>query len=146
MRQLLILNGPNLNLLGEREPEVYGRQTLAEAIDEARAVAAECDFELVHLQSNHEGELIDRIQAARGEVAGIILNPGGLTHTSVALRDAVAGVGIPTIEVHLSNLARREDFRQTSLISGVALGIIAGLGTAGYSLAVRAFSHYFQAC
>ena len=145
MRQLLILNGPNLNLLGEREPEIYGRQTLAEAIEAARAVAAECGFEIAHLQSNHEGELIDRLQAARGEVDGIILNPGGLTHSSVALRDAVAGVGIPTIEVHLSNLARREDFRQTSLVSGVALGVIAGLGAAGYSLAVRAFSHYFQA-
>jgi len=145
VRQLLILNGPNLNLLGEREPEIYGRQTLAEAIEAARAVAAECGFEIAHLQSNHEGELIDRLQAARGEVDGIILNPGGLTHSSVALRDAVAGVGIPTIEVHLSNLARREDFRQTSLVSGVALGVIAGLGAAGYSLAVRAFSHYFQA-
>ncbi len=143
MRQLLVLNGPNLNLLGEREPEIYGNTSLSAAIEKARATAVECGFELEHLQSNHEGELIDRIQAARGQVDGIILNPGGLTHSSVALRDAVVGVGLPTIEVHLSNLARREEFRRSSLITGVAVGLIAGFGAAGYSLAVRAFSHYF---
>jgi 3-dehydroquinate dehydratase-2 len=143
--KVLILNGPNLNLLGEREPEVYGSDTLAEAIAEARRVGAECGIEVEDYQSNHEGELIDRIHAARGEFDGIVLNPGGLTHSSVSLRDAIAGAGLPTVEVHLSNLARREEFRQTSLVTAVAIGLIAGFGAAGYSLAVRAFSHYFQA-
>ena len=110
----------------------------------ARAVGAELGLEVEDLQSNHEGELIDRIHAARGRVDGIIINPGGLTHSSVSLRDALAGVGLPTIEVHLSNLARREPFRQTSLVAGIALGTIAGFGAAGYSLAVRAFWHYFE--
>jgi 3-dehydroquinate dehydratase-2 len=145
VRQLLILNGPNLNLLGEREPEVYGSTTLAEAVEAARRVGTECACEITHVQSNHEGELIDQIHAARGRFDGIIINPGGLTHSSVSLRDALAGTEVPAIEVHLSNLARREAFRQTSLITGVALGLIAGFGSAGYSLAVRAFSHYFEA-
>jgi 3-dehydroquinate dehydratase-2 len=144
VRRLLILNGPNLNLLGEREPEVYGHTTLREAIDHARTTAAALGFEIEDLQTNHEGELIDRLHAARDHVDGVILNPGGLTHTSVALRDAVAGSGLPTIEVHLSNLARRESFRQTSLVTGVSIGLIAGFGAAGYSLAVHAFSHYLE--
>ncbi|MGD8394378.1 MAG: type II 3-dehydroquinate dehydratase [Candidatus Eiseniibacteriota bacterium] len=144
MRRLLILNGPNLNLLGEREPAIYGETTLAAAIERARATAARLEFEIEDLQTNHEGELIDRLHAARGRFDGVILNPGGLTHTSVALRDAVAASGLPTIEVHLSNLARRESFRQSSLVTGVAVGLIAGFGAAGYSLAVHAFSHYLE--
>ena len=144
MQTLLILNGPNLNLLGEREPEIYGSTTLAEAIAAAEEVGRELGLRVDHMQSNHEGELIDRVHAAREDVDGIIINPGGLTHSSVSLRDALASVEVPVVEVHLSNLARREDWRRESLISGVALGTIAGLGPAGYSLAVRALSHYFQ--
>jgi 3-dehydroquinate dehydratase-2 len=145
VRRLLILNGPNLNLLGEREPEVYGRVSLADAVEAARRVAGELGCELDHFQSNHEGELIDRIHAARGTADGIIVNPGGLTHSSVSLRDAIAGSDLPCIEVHLSNLARREAFRHTSLVTAVSVGLIAGFGAAGYSLAVRAFCHYFEA-
>lgn len=144
MRRLLILNGPNLNLLGEREPEIYGRRTLAETVAEAQALGAELGLAVDSFQSNHEGALIDRIHAARGQVDGLIVNPGGLTHSSVSLRDALAAAALPVVEVHLTNLARRESFRQVSLVSGVALGTISGFGPAGYLLAVRSFWHYFQ--
>jgi len=144
LRRLLILNGPNLNLLGEREPEIYGRRTLAEIVAEAEALGAELGLAVEHFQSNHEGALIDRIHAARSQADGLIVNPGGLTHASVSLRDALAAAALPVVEVHLTNLARREDFRRTSLVSGVALGTISGFGPAGYLLAVRAFWHYFQ--
>ncbi len=139
MAQLLLLNGPNLNLLGTREPELYGRETLAEVVARATAVAAEFGQELVAFQSNAEHELIDRIQKA--PAAGIrfaIINPGGLTHTSVALRDAFAGVKLPFIELHLSNTFAREPFRHHSYLSDVAVGCIVGLGPIGYELAVRA--------
>jgi 3-dehydroquinate dehydratase-2 len=136
--KLLVLNGPNLNLLGTREPEVYGRTTLAdiEALlgreAAARGVALEC------FQSNHEGALIDRIHAARTEGVGFILiNPGGLTHTSVALRDALAGVAIPFVEVHVSNVHAREPFRHHSYLSPVAVAVVAGFGTAGYAMALH---------
>ncbi len=145
MRHLLLLNGPNLNLLGEREPELYGRQTLAEIVAETEMLGAELDLAIEHFQSNHEGALIDRIHAARGQADGLIVNPGGLTHSSVSLRDALGATALPVIEVHLTNLARREDFRRVSLVGGVALGTISGFGPAGYLLAVRAFWHYFQA-
>lgn len=145
MRRLLILNGPNLNLLGEREPEIYGRRTLAETVAEAQALGAELGLAVDSFQSNHEGALIDRIHAARGHVDGLIVNPGGLTHSSVSLRDALAAAALPVVEVHLTNLARRESFRRVSLVSGVALGTISGFGPAGYLLAVRSFWHYFQA-
>jgi 3-dehydroquinate dehydratase-2 len=144
LRRLLILNGPNLNLLGEREPEIYGRRTLAETVAEAQALGAELGLAVDSFQSNHEGALIDRIHAARGQVDGLIVNPGGLTHSSVSLRDALAAAALPVVEVHLTNLARRESFRQVSLVSGVALGTISGFGPAGYLLAVRSFWHYFQ--
>ena len=138
MPKILLLNGPNLNLLGTREPQVYGHDTLADvegraaALGTARGVAVEC------FQSNHEGALIDRIHAARLDgTRGIVINPGGLTHTSVALRDALAGVALPVVEVHISNVHKREEFRHHSYISGVADGVIAGLGVYGYGAALR---------
>lgn len=138
-RRVLVLHGPNLNLLGSREPEIYGRTTLADihAGMEARARAAGVILE--SFQSNHEGELIDRVQSARDlQVDFIIINPGGYTHTSVALRDAFAAVAIPFIEVHLSNVHAREPFRRHSYFSDIAVGVIAGLGAQGYELALEA--------
>ena len=131
-KKLLLLNGPNLNLLGTREPEVYGSTTLAEVEREARAQAASAGASLEHFQSNHEGQLIDRIHAARGDgVEAIVINPGGLTHTSVALRDALAGVDIPFVEIHISNIHRRESFRHHSYLSALAAGVICGFGIDG---------------
>ena len=136
--KLLLLNGPNLNLLGTREPEVYGRATLADFEATLQREAAERGATLATFQSNHEGALIDRIHAARTEGIGFILiNPGGLTHTSVALRDALAGVAIPFIEVHLSNIHQREAFRHHSYLSAVAVGVICGFGASGYSMALQ---------
>ena len=136
---LLVLHGPNLNLLGTREPAVYGHATLAQINDDLVALAASSGAKLSHFQSNHEGALIDRVQAARGEgVDFIVINPGGFTHTSVALRDALAGVALPFIEVHLSNVHRREAFRHHSYFSDLAEGVIVGLGAVGYRLAVQA--------
>jgi 3-dehydroquinate dehydratase-2 len=135
--KLLLLNGPNLNLLGTREPAVYGSGTLADIESAAEKQAESAGASLTCFQSNHEGALIDRIHAARLEhVDAIIINPGGLTHTSVALRDALAGVAIPFIEVHISNVHQRESFRHHSYLSGVAKGVICGLGTDGYRLAI----------
>ncbi|BBB68772.1 3-dehydroquinate dehydratase 1 [Undibacterium sp. YM2] len=136
-RKLLLLNGPNLNLLGTREPATYGATTLAEIEVAAQEQAKIAGAELSFFQSNHEGALIDRIHAARNEqVDAIIINPGGLTHTSVALRDALAGVAIPFIEVHISNVHQREAFRHHSYLSAIAKGVICGLGTEGYRLAI----------
>ena len=136
-KNLLLLNGPNLNLLGIREPEVYGSTTLADIEAAAQTQAASSQAVLSSFQSNHEGALIDRIQAARAEkVDAIIINPGGLTHTSVALRDALAGVAIPFIEVHISNIHKREPFRHKSFLSDIAVGVICGLGTDGYGAAI----------
>jgi 3-dehydroquinate dehydratase-2 len=136
-RKLLLLNGPNLNLLGTREPATYGATTLAEIEAAAQEQAKTAGAELSFFQSNHEGALIDRIHAARNEqVDAIIINPGGLTHTSVALRDALAGVAIPFIEVHISNVHQREAFRHHSYLSAIAKGVICGLGTEGYRLAI----------
>jgi 3-dehydroquinate dehydratase II len=135
--QVLLLNGPNLNLLGTREPQVYGRTTLPEIEAELVQIAADAGASLHCLQSNHEGVLIDRIHAARTDgTTFIIINPGGLTHTSVALRDALAGVALPFIEVHLSNVHARESFRHHSYLSPIAAGVIVGLGTQGYRLAL----------
>ena len=137
-RNLLLLNGPNLNLLGTREPEVYGATTLAQIEDEARRVAAAAGAAIACFQSNHEGALIDRIHTAKGEgVEAIVINPGGLTHTSVALRDALAGVGLPVVEVHISNIHKREAFRHHSYISDIAVGVICGLGVDGYRIAIE---------
>lgn len=137
--EILVLHGPNLNLLGTREPDVYGAATLEEINERLAILGDELDVELTCCQSNHEGELIDRIHDAREKgVVGIIINPGGFTHTSVALRDAVAAAGIPTVEVHISNIHARETFRQHSYIAPVAIGQISGFGADGYLLALRA--------
>ena len=138
MARLLLLNGPNLNLLGSREPELYGSDTLEAIEQRSAAVARELGHELVAFQSNAEHELIGRIhQAGREGVAFAIFNPGAFTHTSVALRDALLGVRLPFIEVHLSNPQAREPFRRHSYFSDIAVGCIAGLGSLGYELAVR---------
>ena len=139
MARLLLLNGPNLNLLGTREPAVYGAATLASIEQRAAIVAKELGHELAAFQSNAEHELIDRVHKARADgVAFIILNPAGFTHTSVALRDALLGVAVPFIEVHLSNVHAREAFRKHSYFSDVAVGCVVGLGAYGYELAIRA--------
>lgn len=136
-KKLLLLNGPNLNLLGTREPAVYGTATLADIEHAAVAQAQAAGAQLACFQSNHEGALIDRIHAAREEgVEFIVINPGGLTHTSVALRDAFASVAIPFVEVHISNIHARESFRHHSYLSGIAQGVICGLGTDGYRIAI----------
>ncbi len=135
---ILVLNGPNLDLLGRREPEVYGSATLADLEAACAAAAAACGTGVACRQSNHEGVLIDWLHAARSDgAAGVVLNPGGLTHTSVALRDAVAGIDVPVVEVHLSNVYAREPFRHTSLVAGVCAGTVAGFGLDGYALAIR---------
>ena len=139
MARLLLLNGPNLNLLGSREPDTYGSVTLAEIESRARALAEQLGHELKAEQSNAEHVLIEAVQRApRDGIAFLILNPGGLTHTSVALRDALLGVRLPFIEVHLSNTAAREEFRHRSYFADIAVGSIVGLGAIGYELAVRA--------
>jgi 3-dehydroquinate dehydratase-2 len=139
MAKLLLLNGPNLNLLGTREPEKYGSTTLADIESRARAVAKDLGHELLALQSNAEHVLVERIHAAKGEGIGcIVINAGAFTHTSVALRDALLGVAIPFIEIHISNVHAREPFRHHSYLSDVAAGIIVGLGPIGYELAIRA--------
>lgn len=136
-KKLLLLNGPNLNLLGTREPEVYGKETLADIEQAATAQAGAAGAMLACFQSNHEGALIDRIHAAKSEgIDAIVINPGGLTHTSVALRDALAGVAIPFVEVHISNIYQREAFRHHSFLSALAIGTICGLGTDGYRFAI----------
>ncbi len=137
--KLMILNGPNLNLLGIREPEVYGYTTLEEVMENLAVEADSLDLEIETYQSNHEGDLIDQIHRAKREkFAGIIINPGGYTHTSIALRDAISGVDLPTVEIHLSNIHAREQFRHHSYIAPVAVGQISGFGTYGYSLALLA--------
>jgi 3-dehydroquinate dehydratase-2 len=135
---ILLLNGPNLNLLGEREPGVYGTVSLATIENELRARSEAAGHRLESLQSNAEHDLIERIQQSRGKVAFIIINPAGFTHTSVALRDALAAVQIPFIEVHLSNIHAREEFRRRSFFSDIAHGVISGLGAKGYYLALEA--------
>jgi 3-dehydroquinate dehydratase-2 len=137
---VLVVHGPNLNLLGTREPHLYGKTTLAEIDRALVARGAELGLMVEPFQSNHEGALIDRVQRARGAAAGLIVNAGGLTHTSVSLRDAIAAIAIPTVEVHLSNLYAREDFRHRSLLSPVCLGQIVGLGAIGYRLALDALA------
>jgi 3-dehydroquinate dehydratase-2 len=138
MARLLLLNGPNLNLLGTREPGVYGRTTLADIERQVATLAASLGHQAESFQSNAEAELVNRIQAAADKVDFILFNPGALTHTSVALRDALLAVDIPFIEIHISNVHAREDFRRQSYFSDIAAGTITGLGPIGYELAVRA--------
>jgi 3-dehydroquinate dehydratase-2 len=142
-RTVLVVNGPNLNLLGTREPAQYGSRTLAEVERDIAQAAAALGISVQAFQSNHEGALIDRVQGARSDGTDfIIINAGGFTHTSVALRDALAAVAIPFVEVHISNLHRRERFRHRSLLSDLAVGSIVGLGTTGYRLALEFAAAY----
>ena len=138
MKRLMILNGPNLNLLGVREPDVYGRMTLADINQHLVTFGATLGFEVKCSQSNHEGVLIDTLQEARTWAKGIAFNPGGYTHTSVALRDAIAAISLPVVEVHLSNTQAREEFRHRSLVGPVCAGTIAGFGWRSYVLALHA--------
>jgi 3-dehydroquinate dehydratase-2 len=144
MLSVLILNGPNLNLLGERQPEIYGAETLRDIETmcrrEAEALAMQVTFE----QSNHEGTLVDQIQNAREQQDGIVINPAAYTHTSIAIRDAIAASRLPVVEVHLSNIHAREAFRSHSHVAPVALGQIAGFGSHGYLLALRALRHHLE--
>jgi 3-dehydroquinate dehydratase-2 len=142
-RKILVLNGPNLNLLGARETAIYGRDTLEAIHERLERRAREAGASLAAFQSNSEGELVERIQRARGDgVEFIILNPAGYTHTSVAMRDALAAVAIPFVEVHLSNVFAREPFRRRSYFSDLAVGVISGLGAKGYELALEFALHY----
>jgi 3-dehydroquinate dehydratase-2 len=138
MSRVLLLSGPNLNLLGEREPDIYGTATLDDHVKRAEHAASRHGLELQHLQSNHEGELIDAVHAARGTTDALIINAGALSHTSWSLHDAVAAFDGPVVELHLSNPAAREPFRHTSVLAPVANGVVAGFGGLGYELAVDA--------
>jgi 3-dehydroquinate dehydratase-2 len=140
MKKVLIINGPNLNLLGTREPEIYGKTTLKDIETELKNKAEKLNVEIECFQSNHEGEIVDKICGAKGKFDAVIINPAAYTHTSVAIRDAFAAVDIPAIEVHISNVYSREEFRHNSLIAPVVVGQIAGLGIHGYLLALEYFS------
>jgi len=137
MRRILVLHGPNLDALGTREPETYGHTTLEHIDRDLRTLAAELRCEVECRQSQHEGVLIESLYRARGVFDGVLLNPGGLTHTSVALRDAVLASGLPVVEVHVTNPHRRESFRHISYVSGACLGVVQGFGAPGYGLALR---------
>ena len=141
---ILLINGPNLNLLGTREPEIYGNQTLDQIEKELIKVAKKNKFKLDCYQSNHEGEIVDKIQASIGNVNGILINAGALTHTSIALRDALVGSNIPFIEVHISNIFCREDFRKESFLTDKAIGIISGFGVYSYFLSLEAIVNYLK--
>lgn len=144
MATILLLNGPNLNLLGTREPDIYGSTTLADIEKSVAAAAGQLGHSLEAYQSNAEAELVDRVQNAAGRVEFILVNPGAFTHTSLALRDALLAVSIPFIEIHISNIYAREDFRKQSYYSDIAVGTIAGLGPQGYELALHAAHRYLQ--
>lgn len=137
---IYVLNGPNLNLLGTRQPEIYGQETLEDVKRLCISTGRDAGVEIRFHQSNHEGALVDLIHEARSQAAGIVINPAAYTHTSVAIRDALAACSCPVIEVHLSNVHRREPFRHHSFVSGVATGVIAGLGTEGYAAALRSLA------
>ena len=141
---ILLINGPNLNLLGTREPEIYGNQTLDQIEKELIQIAKQKQFKLECYQSNHEGKIIDKIQTSIGNVNGILMNAGALTHTSVALRDALLGSNIPFIELHISNIFNREDFRKESFLTDKAIGIISGFGVYSYFLSLEAIINYLK--
>lgn len=137
MKNILVIHGPNLNLLGTREPEVYGAQTLSDIDAHLQAIANEMCVQLTAFQSNHEGEIIETIHQARHQHDALVINPAAFTHTSVAIRDAIAGVNLPFVEVHLSNVHKREAFRHHSYFSDLAVGVVCGLGAYGYEVALR---------
>ena len=141
-RRLLVLNGPNLNLLGVREPDVYGTDGLDDIVTGLQAHAATHGAEVLAQQSNHEGALVDALHDARTWADGVVLNPGAYTHTSIALRDAIAAIDVPVVEVHLSNVHAREEFRHRSMVSGVCLGVVTGFGRHGYRMALDALLHH----
>ena len=144
MATFLLLNGPNLNLLGSREPEIYGETTLEEVIEKLSRISSQAGHSLLSFQSNAEHELVDKIHKANEEgVKCIVFNPGAFTHSSIALRDALTGTDIPFIEIHISNIYSREDFRQKSFLSEIAVGVISGLGVEGYELALKVAIHRF---
>ena len=143
--KIAVINGPNLNLLGTRQPEIYGSETLQDILDSLQVKASSFGMEIVPTQSNIEGELVDAIQAAAKVCVGIIINPAAYSHTSIAIRDAISAVCLPTIEVHLSNIHAREPFRHTSVISPVVQGVICGLGSTGYLLALEALDGMLKA-
>jgi len=143
-QRILILNGPNLNLLGRREPAVYGSETLADVEESCRALGAELGLEVDCAQSNHEGELVDALQQAGLDGTGVVFNPGAYSHTSIALRDAISGSGATVVEVHVSNIHARERFRHHSHVTPVSQGMICGLGTQGYLLAIRALAAHMK--
>ena len=136
--KIVVIQGPNLNILGHREQNIYGNMKLEEIHTQMKTVAEKSNFEIEFFQSNHEGEIVDRVQECLGDADGIIINPAAYTHTSIAIRDAIAGTGLPVIEVHISNIHRREEFRQTSLTAPVCAGQISGFGPFGYHLAMIA--------
>ena len=142
--RILVIHGPNLNMLGKREPEIYGSSTLEDVNTKLGREAKELGAEVEFFQSNSEGEIVGRIQGAMSSAQGILINPGGYTHTSVAIRDAILSTGLPVVEAHMSNIYKREDFRQKSYVSGVALGVISGFGAESYSLALRGLVDYLK--
>ncbi len=144
MRTILVLDGPNLNLVGTREPDVYGRQTLDDIVEELTSHAKTLDCELRHLQVNGEGALIDAIHDARGWADGVVLNAGGYTHTSVAIRDAITASGLPVVETHLSNVHAREEFRHRSMLAGACIGVVAGFGSDSYRIALAGLLHHID--
>jgi 3-dehydroquinate dehydratase-2 len=135
-KSIFVLNGPNLNLLGQRQPDIYGRKTLADVEVLCRARAQRYDFDVTFRQSNHEGDVVDWLQEARQEAAGVIINPGAFTHTSIAILDAIIATELPVIEVHISNIHAREEFRRRSYVSTVAKAVLCGFGIEGYGLAI----------
>ncbi len=144
MMKILVIHGPNLNLLGKREPEIYGSTTIDEINTLLKKEAQSLGTDIEFSQSNSEGEIVDRIHSAMGMVDGIVINPAAYTHTSVAIRDAIASTAIPTVEVHISNIYGREDFRKLSYVSGVAVGVISGLGVNSYLLALRGLVNHLK--